>query len=86
MKYKNEIGVPFICLIRADLADEDIIKQLSEAGCKNVFFGIETGSEDIRNLLIKKRISNLQIKNTAAILKKYNIKFRTYDMLGHWYV
>ncbi len=81
-KYKKEINLPFICLIRADLADEEIIRMLFKAGCKNVFFGIESGSEKIRNSILKKNISDDQIRNTAALLHKYGIRFRTYNMLG----
>lgn len=81
-KYKKEIGLPFICLIRADLADEEIIEQLSSAGCKTVFFGIETGSEERRNLLLGKKVTDKQIRFTAALLKKHKIKFRTYNILG----
>ncbi len=81
-KYKKEVDLPFVCLIRADLADEEIIRMLSEAGCKNAFFGIEAGSEEIRNTILKKKLSDADIKKTAALLKKYGIKFRTYNMLG----
>lgn len=81
-KYKREVGLPFVCLIRADLADEEMIKKLSESGCKNVFFGVEAGSEDLRNSLLKKKISDEEIRSVATLLKKYGMKFRTYNMLG----
>ncbi|MDO8446183.1 MAG: radical SAM protein [Deltaproteobacteria bacterium] len=81
-KYKREVGLPFVCLIRADLADEEMIKKLAEAGCKNVFFGVEAGSEDLRNSLLKKKVTDEEIRSVAALLKKYGMKFRTYNMLG----
>lgn len=81
-EYKREVGLPFVCLIRADLADEEMIKKLSESGCKNVFFGVEAGSEDLRNSLLKKKISDGEIRSVATLLKKYGMKFRTYNMLG----
>jgi radical SAM superfamily enzyme YgiQ (UPF0313 family) len=81
-RYAREIHLPFICLIRADLTDESTIQKLSEACCKNVFFGIETGSEYLRNTLLKKGVTDEQICYTAQLLKKYGIKFRTYNMLG----
>jgi len=81
-RYAREIHLPFICLIRADLADETIVKKLSKARCKNVFFGIETGSEYLRNTLLKKGVTDEQIIHTAELLKKYGIKFRTYNMIG----
>lgn len=79
---ESNINLPYICLIRADLDDEDTIRMLSESGCKNVFFGIESGSEEMRNILLKKRVTDMQIKNTAVLLKKYGIRFRTYNILG----
>lgn len=81
-RYAREIHLPLICLIRADLTDESTIQTLHAACCKNVFFGIETGSEQLRNTLLKKGITDAQIIHTALLLKKYGIKFRTYNMLG----
>ncbi|MBE7414455.1 MAG: radical SAM protein [Deltaproteobacteria bacterium] len=81
-KYPKEVGLPFICLVRADLADEETIKGLKRAGCKNVFFGVETGSEDLRNSLLKKKVTDEEVINTGRLLKKYGIRFRTYNILG----
>lgn len=81
-RYKNEVGLPFVCLIRADLADEEVIEQLAAAGCRNVFFGVETGSEELRNTLLKKKVTDAEIREVAQLLKKHGIKFRTYNMLG----
>ncbi|MDP2688746.1 MAG: radical SAM protein, partial [Deltaproteobacteria bacterium] len=80
--YPKEVGLPFVCLIRADLADEETIRGLAEAGCKNVFFGVETGGEDLRNSLLKKKVTDDEIKKVAGLLKKYRIRFRTYNILG----
>ena len=81
-RYAREIRLPLICLIRADLTDEPTIRKLREACCKSVFFGIETGSEHLRNTLLKKGVTDEQILRTAQLLKKYGITFRTYNMLG----
>lgn len=40
---------------RVDLVDEELLSLLARSGCKNLFFGIETGSEE-RQRAIKKRI------------------------------
>lgn len=81
-KYKKKINLPLICLIRADLIDEDIVKILKEAGCVNVFFGIESGDEVLRNNLLKKSETDKDILRAFALLKRYNLKFRTYNMVG----
>ncbi len=80
--YKEKIALPFICLVRVDLVDEDIVKMLKDAGCKNVFFGIESGSENTREFLLKKHVTDEQIIKTASLLKKSGIGFRAYNMLG----
>lgn len=80
--YKYKINLPLICLIRADLIDEKIAKALKEADCINVFFGIETGDEKLRNGLLKKGETNQDIIRTAQLLKTYQIKFRTYNIIG----
>ncbi len=81
-KYISKINLPFVCLVRADLADEATLIKLSEAGCKNVFFGIESGDESLRQILLKKRVSDKQIIDAAHLMKACGIRFRTYNIFG----
>lgn len=80
--YKEEIGIDFFCQMRANLVDEEYVRNLKEAGCLKGFFGIEAGNEEIRNKILKKNLSNEQIYRAAETLHKYNIRFRAYNMLG----
>lgn len=81
-KYRTRIGLPFSCLARADLISEDIVAKLKSADCYAVFFGVESGDESIRKMVLGKSITDSQIIETASLLKKYGINFRTYNMLG----
>jgi len=80
--YKKEVHIPFFCNIRANAVDEQIISALKEANCYRVSFGIESGNETIRNTILNKGVTDDQIKNTAMLLKKYNIDFNTTNMFG----
>lgn len=82
--YRAEVGLPFVCLARADLiAQDDVYAQsLADAGCESVFFGIETGNERLRNDVLHKRLSNADIIVAADRLHAAGIKFRTYNILG----
>lgn len=80
--YRREFRLPFTCLVRADLATEPLIAELAAAGCRSVFSGIETGHEARRIGLLHKEVTDEQIVRTAAWLKRYGIRFRTYNMLG----
>ncbi len=80
--YGERVALPMVCLVRADQTDEESIAALKRAGLKNVFFGIESGDEAIRNGLLKKGVTDEDIFRTARLLRKYAIRFRTYNMLG----
>ncbi len=80
--YRERVGSPMLCLVRADQADEDSIAALKRAGVKNIFFGIESGDENLRNDLLKKGVTDEDIYRTATLLRKYGIRFRTYNMVG----
>jgi anaerobic magnesium-protoporphyrin IX monomethyl ester cyclase len=80
--YRQLVALPFSCLVRADLIDEQIVKALKNAGCFFVRMGIESGNEQLRNQVLNKRITTEQIQNAARLIKKYGIKLSTNSILG----
>lgn len=80
--YKKEINLPFICYIMPNLTDEDVVKNLKEAGCIVVSFGVESGNEDYRMKVLKKPTRDSDIIKAAGLLKKYKIHFYTQNMFG----
>lgn len=82
--YKREVGMDFICLVRADIvaSDEQYAFKLAAAGCRSVFFGIESGNEDLRNKVLNKQLTDQQILDAAKLLHEAGIKFRTYNIVG----
>jgi radical SAM superfamily enzyme YgiQ (UPF0313 family) len=80
--YKQEINLPYTGLARANELNEDVVKMLKASGCLNIYFGVETGNENMRNRILKKNLTNEQIINAARLLRKYKVKFGTYNMFG----
>jgi radical SAM superfamily enzyme YgiQ (UPF0313 family) len=78
--YKKEVGIPFSCMSRPNELNEDIVKKLADAGCYYTSFGLETGSERIRNGLLKRDVSDAQLLKSAELLHKYKIKFLLHQM------
>ncbi|HET7152972.1 MAG TPA: radical SAM protein, partial [Candidatus Kapabacteria bacterium] len=68
--YKREVGLPFICLVRADIvaSDREYAFRLAEGGCASVFFGVESGNEELRNKVLVKQLSDAQIITAATNL------------------
>jgi radical SAM superfamily enzyme YgiQ (UPF0313 family) len=80
--YKENVGRPYSVNTRVDVLDEEKIHYLKDSGCRLVCFGIETGREDLRNKVLKKNIKNDQIVRAAMLLKKYDIKFLSSNIIG----
>jgi len=81
-RYNQLVNIPFGCNIHANHIDEDIVLMLKHANCSVVAFGIETGNETQRKIALNKNVSNQDIEFCVRLLKKYRIKFQTYNMLG----
>ena len=80
--YKEEINLPFTCLVRANELNEKLIQEFKRAGCDGITFGIETADEKRRNDILHKSLTNEDIIKAAKLLRKYKIKFGTYNMIG----
>jgi radical SAM superfamily enzyme YgiQ (UPF0313 family) len=80
--YKTEINLPFACNVRVNLVDEEVVRMLSDAGCYLVMFGIESGDSDLRRNILHKNITDEQIRSAAAYFRKYNIRMKTFNIMG----
>jgi radical SAM superfamily enzyme YgiQ (UPF0313 family) len=82
--YQREVGLDFICLVRADIvaSDKEYAFRMAEGGCRSVFFGIESGNERLRDLVLHKDLTDAEIIQAAEWLHEAGIKFRTYNIMG----
>lgn len=69
-------------ITRADCVDEEVIKAMSLAGCTELTFGIESGSERIRNEIIRKNLSDEMIRKAVRLCRKHGIKANGFLMIG----
>jgi radical SAM superfamily enzyme YgiQ (UPF0313 family) len=81
-KYRKEVGVPFVCNVRANLVDDDLIRLLKEAKCHSACMGVETADDELRNLILKRRMSTEQMLKAAETLHRHDIKLYTANILG----
>jgi anaerobic magnesium-protoporphyrin IX monomethyl ester cyclase len=80
--YKSRIGKPFLCQIRADHADEELVSMLAQSGCFTACVGLETGDEKLREEVLNKKISNEKMFVVGDLLRKYHINLKTGNMFG----
>ncbi|NVN98818.1 MAG: B12-binding domain-containing radical SAM protein [Geobacteraceae bacterium] len=81
-KYASEIGIPFRCNLRADNVDVETLSLLKQANCSELWVGVETGSERLRNSLLKKQLPTATIVEAFDLIHQYGIKSKAYNMLG----
>ena len=83
VKYKEEINLPFLCSLRANLVNENKLKMLKEAGLEMVNFALESADQEVqKDILNRGNITNKQVIDAISLLKKYNIKIRMQNMIG----
>jgi radical SAM superfamily enzyme YgiQ (UPF0313 family) len=81
-KYKQRIGLPFSCNVRAELITEKEVSLVREAGCASVWIGVEAGSEVVRKNLLKRNNDDGTTINSVRLLQKAGIRVATENILG----
>jgi len=74
-------NISWTCESRIDTINEDVLKKMKEAGCWQISYGVETGSQRLLDL-IHKDISLEQIERSFALTKRIGISIRAFFMLG----
>jgi len=74
--------LPYSIFSRIDASDAEGIELLARSGCRLIRFGIETGSDRIRNEVYKKQITSDQVRETVTLCKRKGITMNGYYILG----
>ena len=69
MIINNKEDFNWTCLGRADLFDKELMTLMKQAGCWQISFGIESGSEKVLNA-INKQIDLKEVENVMRQVKK----------------
>lgn len=78
----RKLKIRWIASTRANALDEEMVKALKRAGCTDLYFGVESGSERIRNSVIKKKVTDEQIAKAVALCRKHRILSNLFLMVG----
>lgn len=82
-QYREVIKIPLSINSVISEIDDDIGKALRDSKyCILVRMGLETGNEEYRRKVLNKRITNKQLFDGTAILRKYGIRYSMAMMFG----
>lgn len=80
--YSKAIHRPFQLNCRAELINKDMLQLAKEAGCREVSIGIESGSENIRKVVLNRRMSDAVIIRAFQLSNELGFKTYSYNMVG----
>jgi Fe-S oxidoreductase len=81
MLIKEKLKISWVCLGSVNAVDEELLKLMKKAGCWQIMWGIETGSEEL--LKMHKKPANLtQIRKALEAAHKAGIRNKGFFILG----
>ncbi|MEW6416750.1 MAG: radical SAM protein [Nitrospirota bacterium] len=78
---EKDLKINWFAISRVNYIDEEILYWMRKAGCIQISYGVESGSEEIRDVLNKK-IKTDDIKRAFALTTMYGILARAYFIYG----
>jgi len=78
---QKNLMISWFAIARVDHVDEEILYWMRSAGCIQISYGVESGSNTVRAFLNKK-ITKDQIKKAFALTTQYGILARAYFIYG----
>jgi anaerobic magnesium-protoporphyrin IX monomethyl ester cyclase len=78
---EKKLGITWNAISRVDHVSEEVLYWMRKAGCIQISYGVESGSEKIRNFLLK-NISSEKIQSAFTLTQKYGIMARAYFIYG----
>jgi anaerobic magnesium-protoporphyrin IX monomethyl ester cyclase len=78
---QRRLDLRWTCQTRLDLIDSHLLRQMKQAGCCLIHFGVEAGSDSLLEK-VNKRISITQIREGMRLVKEARIDSACFFMLG----
>jgi len=78
---ERELNITWVAISRVNYVNEEMLSWMRKAGCIQISYGVESGSEKIRDIL-NKNIKTNDIKRAFALTTRYGILARAYFIYG----
>jgi len=78
----HKLKIDWSCRSRIDTVDEKLLSEMADAGCKRIYYGIESYDKNILKKL-NKEINPQRVREIIKITKKYGIDAFGFFMVGN---
>ena len=79
---QKKVDIGWECLSRVDTLTVDVAKDMKRAGCLRVFFGIESGNDDVLGIM-NKRITTEQARKAVYAAKEAGLQSGAFFIVGY---
>jgi len=79
---KNNLEISWSVCSRVDTVNPEILKEMKQAGCWQILYGIESGSQRVLDF-IKKKITLEQVTKAIKLTKEAGLHAKGFFILGH---
>ncbi|MCP4133193.1 MAG: glycosyltransferase [bacterium] len=77
-----DLDIEWACRARVDVVDEEILREAAAAGCRQIYYGIESVDQEVLNG-VKKEIVPGKVREAIALTKKFGIRAMGFFMIGN---
>jgi len=81
-KWPAAVGLPFDCILMANMVTEKHIALLRKAGCIQARIAFEAANDHMRNAIMKKNTTRAQLIRAATFIKAADMRLASLNMLG----
>lgn len=78
---ERKLDIIWACRSRVDTVDGELLQEMKKAGCSRIYFGLESGNQEILNK-VNKGITLKQIRDTIGICRDLGIKSLGFFLIG----
>jgi radical SAM superfamily enzyme YgiQ (UPF0313 family) len=80
--YGAEVGAPFSLHARVETVNPELLQMLAAAGCHQITYGVESGSERVRRGIMRRQVTNQRFKDVFRWTRDAGIMLTANFMLG----
>jgi len=80
--YKEEFRTPFCLHARVETVNEKMLYMLADAGCQQITYGVESGSERVRREIMHRPVTNQRFRDVFKWTNEAGIRVIANFMLG----
>ena len=82
-RYKDEIGLPFVCNTTVLDVDREMLQAMRDANCEIVRFGVETATSRIKKTILKRDFSNKKTEEAFKNCREIGQRSFAFNILAN---